>query len=114
MVFFGGGEPASRDAIVVDGDGVVTVLPDALATPRARPTIAATGRHLLVAGGSDASGAPVASAELFDVTTLAPLAVLPMLARSGGFAIALPNDQILLGGGAPAAATLELFTPEPP
>ncbi|MEO7732571.1 MAG: kelch repeat-containing protein, partial [Kofleriaceae bacterium] len=112
VVFFGGG--ASRDAIVVDTDGTVTVIADALATPRARPTIAATTRQLLVSGGADALGAPVASAELFDVTTLAPLAVLPMLARSGGFAIALPDDQILLGGGVPAAATLELYTPEPP
>lgn len=114
VVFFGGGNPASRDAIVVDADGTVTVIVDALATPRARPTIAATARQLLVAGGSDAVGAPIASAELFDVTTLAPLAILPMLQRSGGFAIALPDDQILLGGGVPAAATLELYTPEPP
>jgi hypothetical protein len=34
--------------------------------------------------------------------------------RSGGFAIALPNEQVLLGGGAPASAALELFTPAPP
>jgi Galactose oxidase, central domain len=114
VVFFGGGDPASRDAIVVSADGTVTVIPDALATPRAHPTIAATSRQLLVAGGTDAAGAPIATAELFDAMTLAPLATLPILARSGGFAIALPNDQILLGGGAPAAAALELYTPEPP
>ena len=114
VVFFGGGDPGSRDAIVVDADGTVTVIPDALATPRARPTVAATARQVLVAGGTDAAGAPIGSAELFDAVSLAPLAILPSTARSGGFAIALPNDQILLGGGAPAAATLELYTPEPP
>ena len=111
VVFIGG---ASRDAIVVAADGTVSVIADALATPRAHPVIAATARQLLVAGGTDATGAPLASAELFDATTFAPLGVIPMLARSGGFAIALPNDQILIGGGAPAATTLELYTPEPP
>ena len=41
-------------------------------------------------------------------------AVLPILPRTGTFAIALPNDQVLLAGGTPAAGELELFTPEPP
>jgi hypothetical protein len=115
VVFFGGGDPASRDAVVVDSAaGTVRVITDALMTARSLPVIAATARHVLVAGGTDATGAPVASAELFDAVTLAPLATLPIVGRSGGFALALPNDQILLGGGAPATATLELFTPEPP
>ncbi len=115
VVLFGGGTPASRDAIVVDGvAGTVSVIRDALTIARTRPAIAATARHLLVTGGSDADGAPIASAELFDAQTLAALGTLPVLPRSGGFAIAMANDQILLGGGAPAMTALELYTPEPP
>jgi hypothetical protein len=67
-----------------------------------------------VAGGTDMSGAPIASAEVLDAQTLAPIATLPILARTGMFAIALPTDQVLLVGGTPAAAQIELFTPEPP
>jgi hypothetical protein len=89
-------------------------VPGALSTPRIRPAVATTPRHVVVAGGTDASGAPIATADVLDARTLARLATLPILARTGGFAIALPNDQVLLGGGAPAAAALELFTPEPP
>jgi hypothetical protein len=116
IVVIGGGDPpGSRDALVIDGvNGGVAVMPGVLATARFHPMIAATSRHLVVAGGTDASGAPIASAEVLDAATLAPVATLPILPRSGGFAVALPNDQVLIGGGAPAAAELELFTPEPP
>lgn len=115
-VVIGGLDPAPvRDALVVDGaTGMVSVVPDAIATPRSRPSLAATSRYLIVAGGSDATGAPIATAEVLDARTLAPVVTLPILARSGMFAIALSNDQVLLGGGAPASNQLELFTPDPP
>lgn len=116
VVVIGGGEPAlSRDAILIDGaTGKVTVIPDVIAIPRSRPSVAATSRHLIVAGGTDMSGAPVATAEVLDGRTLAPLATLPILARTGAFAVALPTDQVLLAGGTPAAEAIELFTPDPP
>ncbi|HSS02774.1 MAG TPA: hypothetical protein VLM79_37190 [Kofleriaceae bacterium] len=114
-VVIGGVDPALRDALVVDGtNGNVSVIANAIATPRAHPSLAATSRYLIVAGGTDAAGAPIASAEVLDATTLAPVVTLPILARSGMFAIVLPNDQVLLGGGAPASNQLELFTPDPP
>jgi len=115
VVVIGGGAPLSRDALVIDGaTGMVTVIPNAIATPRSTPSVAATSRHLVIAGGTDMSGAPVATAEVLDAQTLAPIAVLPILARTGAFAIALPNDQVLLAGGTPAAGEIELFTPDPP
>jgi hypothetical protein len=115
-VVIGGLNPVPQhDALIVVGDtGNVLVVSNVLQTPRASPAVAATTRYLLVAGGTDADGAPVASAELLDVKTLAPIAVLPILPRSGTFAIALSNDQVLIGGGSPPSAQLELFTPEPP
>jgi hypothetical protein len=115
-VVIGGLDPAPlRDALVVDGEtGAVSVIPNAIATARSRPSLAATSRYLIVAGGSDAAGAPIASAEVLDARTLAPVVTLPILARTGMFAIALSNDQVLLGGGSPASSQLELFTPDPP
>lgn len=110
-----GGDPPSREALVIDGaTGAVTVIPDAIATARSHPSVAATSRHLVVAGGTDITGAPVATAEVLDAQTLAPIVTLPILARSGTFAIALPTDQVLLAGGTPASAEIELYTPEPP
>jgi hypothetical protein len=110
-----GGTPATADALVIDpAAGTVSTVPGALSTARIHPAIATTSRHVVIAGGTDGSGAPIATADVLDAHTLAPLATLPILARSGGFAVALPNDQVLLGGGAPAAAALELYTPEPP
>lgn len=115
-VVIGGLDPTPvRDALVVDGTtGSVSVVANAIATPRAHPSLAATSRYLIVAGGTDAAGAPVATAEVLDATTLAPVVTLPILPRSGMFATVLPDDQVLLGGGAPASNQLELFTPDPP
>jgi hypothetical protein len=110
-----GGTPATADALVIDAAaGTVGTVTGALSTARIHPAVATTSRRVVVAGGTDASGAPIATADVLDAHTLARLATLPIVARSGGFAVALPNDQVLLGGGAPAAAALELYTPEPP
>ena len=114
IVVVGGGDPASRDLLAIDASGQVTTIPGALVTARTRPSVIATQRHLVIAGGSDATGAPIATAEILDAATLAPIATLPILARTGAAAIALPTDQVLLVGGTPASAQLELFTPEPP
>lgn len=110
-----GGTPAPLDVLVIDGTtGAVSTVPAALSTARQSPMVAATSRHVVVAGGTDASGAPIASADVLDATSLALLATLPIATGPGGFAIALPNGQILLGGGTPAVTALELFTPAPP
>jgi hypothetical protein len=110
-----GGSPATADALVIDAAaGTVDTIRGALSTARVHPAVATTSRHVVIAGGSDDTGAPIATADVLDARTLARLATLPIVARSGGFAVALPSDQVLLGGGAPAAAALELYTPEPP
>ena len=115
VVVLGGGDPLSRDALVVDPFAdAVTVVPDVLAAGRRFPAVAATSRHVVVAGGVDEAGAPIASAEVLDAATLAPLATIPIAPRTRAFAIALPNDQVLLGGGDDVTDVLELFTPPPP
>jgi hypothetical protein len=85
------------------------------ATPRASGcAIAATSRYVVIAGGKDATGATVASADILDANTLAFVATVPLVAaRTGASAIALPNGQVLIAGGDPATETLELFTPDP-
>src|SRR5262249_42132086 len=101
--------------LVIDAAaGTVSTVTGALSIARIHPAVATTSRHVVVAGGTDASGAPIATADVLDARTLARLATLPIVARSSGFAVALPKDQVLLGGGAPAAAALELYPPEPP
>ena len=71
---------------------------------------AATQRHLVIAEG--------ATAQVFDATTLAPVAQPPLVEpRSAPDLVALPNGQVLIAGGTDGSgapiATLELFTPEP-
>jgi hypothetical protein len=109
-----GGDPASRDVLVIDSTGAVTTLTDALAVPRVRPAVAATTRYVVVDSGTDDTGAVLASAEILDVQTLATLVTLPAIARADAYAVALATDQVLVVGGAPAASQLELFTPDPP
>ena len=71
---------------------------------------AATARHLVIAAD--------ATAQVFDATTLAPIAQPALVApRTSPNLIALPNGQVLIAGGTDTSgkpiATLELFTPEP-
>jgi hypothetical protein len=115
VIVIGGGDPPSRDALVIDAaTGAVTAIPNAIEIARSRPSVAATSRHLVIAGGTDLAGAPVATAEVLDARTLASIATLPIRARTGTFAVALPTEQILLAGGTPAGGEIELFTPDPP
>jgi hypothetical protein len=78
--------------------------------------IAATTRHVLLAGGTLASGGVDPSALILDATTLAPIGTVPLVVpRTGAVALALPNDQILIVGGLDGSGapidTIELFTP---
>jgi len=71
---------------------------------------AVTHRHLVIAAD--------ATAQVFDATTLAPIAQPALVApRAAPDLIALPNGQVLIAGGTDPTgkpiATLELFTPEP-
>lgn len=105
----------TRDALVIDAmAGTVTTLPLALEIARARATAAATSRHLVVIGGVDAADVPIGSAEIFDAVSLAHLATVAVEPRDTAFALELPNDQILIGGGIAPSGILELFTPPPP
>lgn len=87
---------------------------DVLSVVRDRPAIAATSRHIVIAGGLDELGAPIATADILDATTLERLATVPCLGRAGASAYALPNDQIAIVGGEPANDAIELFTPPAP
>jgi hypothetical protein len=80
--------------------------------------IAATKRHLVIAGGTNL-GMVTAAVEIDDATTLQPVATATLaVPRTGATAIALPNDQVLIVGGTDATGkpieTLELFTPDAP
>jgi hypothetical protein len=111
----GGTASTARDLLVLDpATGTLQAHPAALITGRFAPAVAATARHLVIIGGVDDTGVPVATAEVLDATTFAPLAVIPIQPRAGTFAFPLPNGQVLIAGGSPASDLLELFTPDPP
>ncbi|MBP6634153.1 MAG: hypothetical protein KA297_32365 [Kofleriaceae bacterium] len=100
------------------GGGSIETIPDALVTAREGAAIAGNGEILLVAGGRDSSGEIVPTAEVFDLATMASLAVIPMvIGRAEARAVALGNAQIAIFGGVDSAGqaigTIELFTPSP-
>ena len=113
VVIAGGGNSPTdllRDVLFVDaGAGTITQFPDALITPRANPSVAATPRHVIIAGGVDAAGAPIADAEVLELPTFAHVATIPYTSIAP-ITTALPNDQVLLED----AGALHLFTPPPP
>ena len=87
-----------------------------LTTPRTGAAIAAAGGVLVVAGGTDASGAIVPTAEIFDLATLTHRTTVPMVApRTGAVARPLDDGQVMIVGGTDAAGqpvgVVELFTP---
>ncbi len=87
---------------------------DALSVIRHRPAIASTALHVVVAGGTDDGGLPIATADILDAATLERITTVPCVARSGASAYALPNGQIAIVGGEPANDVIELFTPSSP
>ncbi|HEY5923207.1 MAG TPA: hypothetical protein VIV11_16120 [Kofleriaceae bacterium] len=111
VVVCGTTEAVRIDAATGNGESIPNV-----------PTVAKTGcaatataRHLVIAGGT-ALGVVDPTVEIFDAASLALIATTQLgVPRTGAVAIALPNDQILIGGGVDAAGapvgTLELFTP---
>jgi hypothetical protein len=105
------------DAVRIDAaTAAVETFPGVPATPRTGCAAAATSRDLVIAGGTLASGGVTDSVEVFDATSLAPIATAQLgVARTGATAIALPNGQVLIAGGIDGSgapiATLELFTP---
>ncbi len=103
----------TTELLVIDAAGDATSMVDALSTIRHRPAIAATTRHVVVAGGTDDAGVPLDSADILDAVTLERLVTVPCFARSGASAHALANDQIAIVGGEPANDLIELFTPPP-
>jgi hypothetical protein len=112
IAFASPGDPATRDLVVVEAaSGEASRITDALSSVRLRAAVAASPRHLVVAGGTDLAGVPVASADVFDATTLAFIATVPCAARSGASAYAFGNDQIVIIGGSPENDAIELFTP---
>lgn len=114
-VVVAGGTPPSRELLLVDSvTGGVSAIANALAVARSRPALAVTARYLLVVGGADQAGAPIATAELIDASTLVPVAILPIASRAGSYAVALPTGQVMIAGGTPASSLIELFTPDPP
>ncbi|CAN5890728.1 hypothetical protein BH11MYX3_BH11MYX3_22610 [soil metagenome] len=116
--FVAGGGTATapvRDVLVIDpASGLVETRTNMLATARFDPAVTATSRYLVVAGGTTDTG-DLASVEIFDAETFAPVTVLSMAApRVSPLAFPLPNGQILFAGGAPLSGLVELFTPTPP
>jgi hypothetical protein len=105
----------TRDALVVAfASQSLTTHPDVLSIARRSPSIAATSRHIVVVGGLDENGAPIASADVLDATTLELLATVPVTPRTHAVAVALTNDQIMLLGGDEPSGLIELFTPPVP
>ena len=92
----------------------VTEQANVLDTPRFGPSIAATYRFIMVAGGVDAAGTPIPSAEILDAYTLAHVATVPIAARTHAVVLALPTDQFAIVGGDDPSDLIELFTPALP
>lgn len=88
-----------------------------MAAPRAAATATLLNNgKVLVAGGTDANGAPLASAELYDPTARTFSATGSMAAARAHFAAALlPGGKVLVTGGLDASgnplATAELYDP---
>jgi hypothetical protein len=97
--------------------GSVQALAGVPADERTSCALAATSRHVVVAGGMTASGVSGA-VDIYDAGTLAEITTAALVVpRTAAQALALPNDQILIVGGvdgnAAPTATIELFTPDP-
>jgi hypothetical protein len=91
-------EPAGRRLVPI---------PLRLATPRAGFAAFAVGEDLVIAGGRDAAGNAVESAEIFDARTFAPVATVKCRGRIGATASQIGNGSVILVGGAlvPADST---------
>jgi hypothetical protein len=106
----------TSDALRIDGaSGAAETFPGIPAIPKTGCAVTATGRHLLIAGGTTAAGVD-STVEVYDGATLSLVTSATLaVPRTAALALPLPNDQILIAGGVDAAGapvgTLELFTP---
>jgi hypothetical protein len=94
----------------------VTALPSALSSPRAGHTTTVVGKDLLVCGGVDNKGAPLATCDLLDGTTLAIKKTLMLgTARTQHSAAVLETGPIVIAGGLGAdgmpLTAMEIYTP---
>lgn len=97
-------------------ENVVVLVENFLETPRSNAAITSTGGRIIVAGGTDATGAVVGTVEMFDSEDLSAGPTVPMVVpRTGAIAVPLGNGQALIAGGVDesgqAVGVLELFTP---
>ena len=108
----------TRDLLVIDAEtGESSRAVDALSVPRLGAAVAATARHVVVAGGNDGvDGEPHPTADILDAETLALVTTIPCLPRRAALATAFLNGQVIIIGGVPdtMATEIELFTPPPP
>ena len=114
LAIVGGGPPGAplRDITIIDpATGGAGPHPTALATPRYAPAVAGTDRYVVVAGGTDAAGAPVAAPRSSTPPRSPCSRPCRSPPRADALAFALPNGQVLIAGGAPATDLIELFTP---
>ncbi|HEY0709731.1 MAG TPA: kelch repeat-containing protein [Polyangia bacterium] len=119
VLILGGGDAmgAARGDSVLCTPSTLTCEPGpiTLRTPRKDFTVFKVRNDLVVAGGIGPDGQPVAKAEIYDLATLAFVAEVDAVARSGAGASTLPNaSTVLIGGvgvgGAPATA-VEIYQP---
>ena len=113
------GLPLADARIYDPTDRSFAAAPLAIQTPRANAAIFAVGNDLVICGGTDAAGTLVATAERFELTTLAPLPTLAAIPRTGAKVAYLPDGTALLVGGRANDAkglrptsTLELYRPQ--
>lgn len=113
------GTPTRAGILLDAAAGTATTVTAALSSVRLHPAVAATARYVVVAGGTDETGAVVSTADILDAATLQPRFTKPLVVpRTRATALALPNEQVLIVGGLDAngqpTAVLELFTPDAP
>jgi hypothetical protein len=114
-----GGEAATSSGVLISvasNPPKANLLMTVLSTARAQHTATRVGNDLLVCGGHDATGAPLASCDLLDGTTLGIKKTIPLgSARRLPSAVPLVTGPIVLAGGvgeggAPLAS-MEIYTP---
>lgn len=105
----------STSALRVDAaSGTIDMLPGIPSAAKVGCAVAATSRHLLIAGGG--SSTVDGTVEVYDAATFELVATATLaVPRRGAEAVPLANGQILIAGGVDASGvpvgTLELFTP---
>jgi len=88
------------DSVLYQANRTLSAGPITLKRPRAEFAAFIVGDDLVVAGGYDAAGALVNTAEVYSASTLAPRNLdVPAFPRSGASVVVLPNHLAVLMGG---------------